>query len=235
MDEGVKSFWEWWREKTSSSLYFTFVFSFIAWNWRGLYILFADDPTSSLAERLLRFEYELHFGTHFPASALNYYYSLGLPAVSTFLIVLLFPKINEWAHKIETASYFKRKEEYLKMESESIQRVNYALNIQVGEIKKQETLVKEKSESKNRIETLLSELSGDGDYEEFKKTSLYYTFPKFVSSIYESVGTPYWSRFDSKDLSIADSFSLVKLDRASGEIELTQKGRDFNRRVSQKR
>lgn len=234
IDESVKSFWEWWREKTSSSLYFTYLISFVAWNWKGIYVLLIDDSPILPKERLSYVINELYFGADFPANLLNFSYSIGLPAMSTFLIILLFPKLNEWAHKIEIDSFFKRKQYYLDAESGSIAEVNKEMEIQLKGIKEQLALAKNKSETRKEIMSLRPVSDGwDEDFEDFKKTTLYWTFPQFAANVHER-GAYYWDRFKPDELAVADSFSLVKLDKENGTIELTDKGKYFNRRRSQK-
>lgn len=230
MNDTWHSFVEWWKEKTSSSLYFAFIISFLVWNWKSFYVLFSSPDIAFW----IKFKYlasQAYCTNDWYCWIFNHAYALIPPGLMTFGIVVWLPKLNRIVHRIEVQEYFKRKksydEELEKYNSSKIQMLETQADSKKIEAKLIEKIsVAEKQISKN----LTQEEKWDKEYEEeFAQTNLFYTFKLFLQKVYSP--SPYRHNFASEMLAVADSFSLINLNK-DNEILLTEKGKYFSKLYS---
>ena len=110
MNEVFNSITEWWKEKTTSPLYGTFIFSVILWNWKFFYVLFwQDQSVLSLPKIEYVEQHFLNYSGFWLNLSIHFLWFLILPAMSTYIIIWWIPLLTNLAHKVSTQFYFNRK------------------------------------------------------------------------------------------------------------------------------
>lgn len=228
MNDLLNSFIEWFKEKTTSPLYATFIVSLILWNWKFFYILFwqSEEKLSSptieyVQENILSNQSYLYHTIYF----------LILPALSTYFIIWWLPILTNWAHKKHLDFFYKRKIiidnaklNYERKEKDTLSSISL--------VKKQKAVV-EKEIKKN----MTSEERWEVEFEIFKKNPLYGQMAQLKDIIYQNSGLTRryianvgWTlRINSDILALADTKELITLSGKNDteKIELTPKGKFF--------
>lgn len=227
----TESIWEWWKEKTSSTVYFTYVLAFISWNWKAIYILFRDSSNSDYQQKFLYISEEIYFGgTTWFDWIQNHAWAVLMPIVITYVLVKYLPKINTWAHEIETESYFIRKRKYDDMAYDHEEKRKKVLEKHVETRSSVADLLEKLNEGQEKIEkTLTPEQKLKSEYLEFKETSAYHNFSEILEKIYSNSNFVY--NFQPADLATLDGYLLVVID-GNNSVTLTDKGRQFSKLFS---
>lgn len=229
----------WFKEKTNSPLYFTYILLAIIWNWKILYILFFESPTFFDAPRI---EYldslqQIDLPYQFINWVLNTCWHILPPAVFTLLAVKYLPFINHWAHNIYLDHYFLRKELFDKKNLEYERRRTG----NIGEIAKEK---QEQTKSRKTIrESSTQEERWD---EEFDKLSHNLNFinslNKAIVVVYKTSGNftthPESNRtsltyIDPESLSRLDTSGIISFSKGDygDKISFTDKGKYFVSKV----
>lgn len=226
MDDFLRSITEWIKERTTSPLYGTFIFSVILWNWKFFYILFWQSEDKLLLPRI---EYVQQNILACQSIWYHLLFFLFLPIVSTLVILLWLPILNNFFHKIYIDFYYQKKfiidDAQLKYEQKEKERL-----IAISEIKKDQVEVKKEIEKKI---TDVWEL----EFESFKTTPFYSKMSDLKRIIYDNSGlTRKWSQdrgyvllIDANVLAFADINNLIKITgkEAEEKIEFTPKGKFY--------
>lgn len=228
MENILESFGEWWRERRNSSLYFTYIFFLIIWNWKFLFLLFVED---NISEYVSNFHYAMSLyepiTEHFWMDFLLYKCSAFLiPALFTFLAIKYLPRLNEWAHRIEGKNYFDRRLIYDEQRSEfEKQRTQFLRDIAVQK-KKQSGYkedIEEQTTEKEQWQNEFAELATDKDFVKAMSNA--------VNSIYYSSGNFNQGEFGKEllDLLLARKIITVEFreQTASARLKFTLKGEEF--------
>ncbi len=248
MNDFIKSSVDWFKEKTNSSLYFTYFIFVIFWNWKTFYTLFFEDASLFESPRI---EYIIaNFGVHFYATNGGILYTVlefftniiwhaGVPILLTFLAVKYLPRFNAWAHKIEVKNYFDRKRVY-DTEKDIYQKdLTSFLETEAEEKKKQKT-------AKDSIQVSQTQ-EEKWDFEFFRINDEDIRAIKVgISAIYEKSGRFLTNPMNASDLRFKyiphdlyarlDSMNLIKKDDSdSSRIEFTEKGKYFVRKLQEQK
>ncbi len=171
---------EWLKDKNNSSIYFTFVFSFIAWNWQFFYTLFfisVDDFSGkvSLIDYALSRAHILQtpltlFGIDFwdqdvLAPIINFFWLFSIPAIVTYLMLWRIPWLNVLAHRKSLIFFFQRKSELDRQKSIYYKNKSQEATSQLNTLKELE----KKSEAKVKLEKSIDDNSS---YEDKQKQEL---------------------------------------------------------------
>ncbi len=228
MTEAWHSIAEWWKEKTSSSLYFTYIISFLVWNWKPVYVLFLSSPSVGFQEKFAYLANTVYWGNDgWFFVLLNHICALLPPVGMTYLIIVYLPELNRMVHKKEVSEYFKRKKAY-DDELTKYQGANIKYLESKVEVKKEEAKLVEKiSKVEQQInKSLTQEERWSKEYEQFKNTNEIYLFNDFLRKVY--VSNNYKHNFDANMLAVVDAFSLIEIN-GDGKVSLNEKGKYFSR------
>lgn len=232
MNDTWHSFFEWWKEKTSSSLYFTYIISFLVWNWKSVYVLIMGSPNVGFWFKL---EYIARFlpctASGWLCSILNHSWVFIPPVIITFVIIKWLPILNRIVHKIEVEEYFKRKGAYDTAKTRYNSSRIKELETQVGTKEKEIELVEKISKAEEQInKNLTQEEKWNREFHQFKNTKIYLNFESFLKQVYG--GYNYTQNFDSESIAIADAFSLIDIEK-DDKVYLSDKGKYFSKLFSQ--
>ena len=230
----MDSFWtsmsQWFKEKTSSPLYFTFVFSYIIFNWKFFYTLFwleselyADRKISYVDKPFYQFTYTNLDFLISPAVM------IVVPVVMTFILVKYLPLAHKWAYNIYVENHFDRKAKYY---SENLKHEKI-----VATQLEQTVVVKKKQESSQKeLQKLITEEEKwDAEFDEFVETGKINFFQKILSEIYGNRGKIYnleGTQEGRTAISSSEAFGLINFignDRVTAE--LTEKGKYFSKKT----
>jgi hypothetical protein len=234
MNDTLDSVREWFKERTTSPLYGTFIFSVILWNWKFFYILFwqAEEKLS-----LPRIEY-VQQNILKSENLLKHFLSfLILPAISTYFIVWWLPILSNWAHKKHTVFYYKRKfiVDDARIKYETQEKDNL---ISISTIKKEQAEVKKEIE-----ENTSEEDKWAAEFELIKSHPIFSRFREITDLIYSNGGKTHkiinnaWTRVISTDaLAFADTRGLIQITNDTSQaiqekINLTKKGKFFAAKI----
>jgi len=120
MDGLLSSLSRWFNEKTSSSLYFTYIGFFIVWNWRFFQIVFLEKETLFSSPRIEYINSHLLFSiptySQIPGwinsvmnSVANYGWHIVPPAILTYLTIIYLPYLHHWALEKDLENRFERR------------------------------------------------------------------------------------------------------------------------------
>ncbi|MBI2120962.1 MAG: hypothetical protein HYT94_05060 [Parcubacteria group bacterium] len=230
MNEATKSFGEWFKEKTSSPFYFTFIGFVIIWNWKFFYILFWESSELFKAPRI---EYVV---SNFESSIFAHLtWFLFIPIVSTYIAIVWLPKLNAWAHKIYIKNHFERQRAYdrerLAYEREKTE--NLRNEVKEKTIQKELKYEVEKDLTQEEKWDLESKdlFSIDENISALRKANdaIYKTGGKFATEI-ANLNQSYATYIPPTLLSRLDTLSLASIRNRStnyGEISFTPKGKYF--------
>lgn len=228
MTNVLESFGEWWREKRNSSLYVTYIFFLILWNWKILFVLFIE---KNIPEHVSSYQYAMSL--YVPITE-NYlldfiiykFLSLLVPAVLTFLAVKYLPNVNAWAHKIEGKNYFDRRLINDEQRSEfEKQRTRFLKNI--AEQKEIQRVfnedIEEKTTEKEVRQNEFAELAKDKNFVE--------AMNKAIDSIYYNAGSFNQGGFGKELLDLLLARQIIEVEfRAQlheSRLKFTLKGEEF--------
>lgn len=236
MENFFNSFGEWWRERRNSSLYFTFIFFVIVWNWQVFYLLFIAEQVNPI---ISNFQYVLLQNK--PISAfplLDWLYfkcnELVIPIFLTFLSVRYLPQLNDWANNIENENYFNRRLSYDKKRAEfEEKRTVYLKKIAEQKVRQQvyKEEIDEQTTEKEEWQNEFADLVNDN-------TSLFSNaMSKAIGSIYYSRGNFNQGEFGKEllDLLLSNRVISVQVRDGVGErLEFTKKGEEFAKMFTSK-
>jgi hypothetical protein len=228
MGDLIDSITKWIKERTTSPMYGTFVFSVILWNWEFFYVLFwqNDEKLSVPAIEYVQLNYILEVSRWE-----HVLYFFVFPLISTYIIVWWLPIVNNWVHKKHLSFYYKKKIiiDEAKLEYEKKQEENLKI---YSKIKKDQVEVK-KEINKNISDEEKMLMA----FNDFKNMKSYHGLMKQVKdSIYDNNGKVLehdginWVQHVSVDnLAIADSKKIINIlgVGSNRRIELTEKGKFF--------
>ena len=249
MNDIAKSVWDWFKEKTSSPLYFTYIAFLIVWNWKFFYILFWEDSSllsETKVEYVSTYFLNFQFGINgWQASEwqnvilnwiLNVIWHIAPPALLTLLAVVYLPYIQSWAHKIYIKNYFERKGVYDIENLEYEKRKTARLSQRVAQKEEQKKQVIRLEKALTQEEKWLAELdrvSSNQNYVEAIRrayNAVYKTNTRFSNDI-SSANTLGFTYISAEYLSRLDTLGLV--DIKSSTINFTDKGKFFLKELQQ--
>ncbi len=235
MGDILASIAKWFKERTTSPLYGTFVFSVILFNWKFFYILFWQDEDKL---SLPKIEYVQRNILDYQSLSTHITHFLIFPIIITYLIVWWLPILSNWAHKKHTIFYYKRRLiiDSARLDYEKEEKNNLK---SLSEVKKEQAVVKKEiQKNTSEEERWAGELHGI--------TSL----PKMIEAIkvavrvvYEAAGrftTDYsyngnYLVYISPDhlarLDTLGIINIIKGDGNSDKINLTEKGKFFVKKL----
>lgn len=105
MNEILSSIIKWFKDRTASPMYGTFVFSVILWNWKFFYLLFwqSEDKLGLPKIEYIQNNY-LNQQTYWQ----HLLHFLIFPLVSTYVIIWWLPILNNWAFKKHMYYHYQR-------------------------------------------------------------------------------------------------------------------------------
>lgn len=241
--EATQTFWEWFKEKTTSPLYLTYIASFVVWNWKFFTILIFQDSTILGMSKVAYIESfifdKLFFQFLWPSIPFwlnsflsNRLYELVPPIVLTWFILYLLPPIANRVHKDSLKHYFARQGEYQRQKNQSRQ---FVLTSKVEEKK----LVERTSEVRKEIEEAKKNLSEEEKWEfEYKllqergaNLDIALTNAERImygsSGYFNTSGTGHGEFIPIGSISLLDSVGLLEID--SNRMKFTNKGKYFLR------
>ncbi len=210
---------QWAKERTTSPLYGTYIFSVILWNWKFFYTLFFQDQTV-LGMPKIEYVENKFLGDGIVEHLLFF---VVWPLVTTCFIIWIMPFFSSLAHKAHLRFYFDRKNMYdaaaLEYENKKSRNLQQLVRI------KKEQMTNEKEIEKNLTEADL----WAAEFNEFARSSIFNKFRQVIRAIYEDNG--YINRqfsIDTSILAVADSRGLIKfITGPRSQIEFTEKGKLF--------
>lgn len=219
------------KKKLTVQIYGVFMFSWAVFHWELLYAAFFVSEDKILHKTgLLRNEYltKQFFNYHDP----KFYIDWVLPLILTWAVIWVFPKYiilpafrKEEEQRIEKCKISLECERKLEQESTRLEKQS---------IKKLEATSK-KVQKEKAIKKIDPQALWLGEYEQFKKLSIYNKFSYIIDSVYSHAGqvkTGYSMgvyRFEvPRDILVyADTNELVAFSADKTKISLTNKGRMF--------
>lgn len=229
MNDILNSFGEWWRERRNSSLYFTYVFFLVLWNWKIIFLLFVEEnvPRNISSFELAMSLYPPITGI-IPVDFLLYKcYELIFPAVFTFLAIKYLPKVNDWAHEIEVTNYFKRRLVYDGKRSK-FEKDRTSFLEKIAEQKEAQKIYKteidEKTTEKEKWQNEFADLSSN------EKIPFAKAMSQAIESIYYSRGSFNRGSFGKELLDLLLSYKIISVQIRDGvgeRLEFTPKGEEF--------
>lgn len=218
MLEIFESLSQWFKEKTTSPLYGTYIFAIIFWNWRFFYTLFFQAQTSLSIPKIEYVEQK------FLSDGLvqHFLWFLIPPLVITYIIIWWLPIVANLVHKRHLRFYFYRKSTYDEEKLVYEERRKQILNQLVG-IKEQQI------ESTKKIQkSLTNEERWEEEYNEFTKSNIFQRFEQIIEAVYKNSGYLPNSNVDSNMIAGADVRGLTTFqDSSRTQIDLTEKGKFF--------
>ncbi|MFA6077515.1 MAG: hypothetical protein WC724_00685 [Candidatus Paceibacterota bacterium] len=250
MNDFIKSSVDWFKEKTNSSLYFTYFVFVVVWNWKTFFTLFFEDASLFEAPRV---EYVLtNFGVHFYATEeiilyrvleffTNIIWHAGVPILLTFWAVKYLPRFNAWAHEIEVENYYKRKRVYDAKKITYEEEKTFFLKTEAEEKIKQKTAKDSIQKSQTQEEKWESEFLRI-DEEDVRAiqvgvSTIYGKSGHFTTDPLKMAAISQYGKYISHDLyARLDSMNLIKKDNNnSSKIEFTEKGKYFVRKLQEQK
>ncbi len=228
MGDIIDSITKWVKERSTSPMYGTFIFSVILWNWKFFYVLFWQEEEKL---SLPRIEYVQQNFLNSQTWPIHITFFCVLPLVSTYIIIWWLPLLNNWVHKKHLSFYYSKKSiiDSARLDYEKKQEKNLKL---ISLVKKEQVEArKEINKNVSQEDRLIL------DFEEFKKMKSYHEVMKQIKdAIYDNNGRlMLWNgvvdvaAVTSDNLAVADSKKIVILSGVGDgrKIELTEKGKFF--------
>ncbi len=219
MTDIINSISIWFKEKTSSPLYGTYIIFLISWNWKFFYTLFFQDQS---ALDLPKIEYlQKHFIDN-QGLVEHWLWFLIPPIILTYLAIWWMPYVTNRAHLIHAKHYTDRRINY---ETERVRYEKYkndALS----------TVANLKAEQKTSIEkiedNMTSDEKWDREIEALDIDTLMGIMPRLSETIYGNYHGYYRdARLAPEILATAHSMDLVEFYDNKNAIEFTEKGKYF--------
>ncbi len=218
---------KWFKERTTSPFYGTFILSEILWNWKFFYILFWQSEDKLLIPRI-------EYVQKYILDSQNIYdhllYFLVAPAISTFIAIWWLPILSNGAHKKYINFYYKRKLIADKERLDYEKQENKNLDL-LSDIKKHKTEIKkeiEKNSSEQErwksefYEKIVNSLENIAALKNIIEV-VYQTNGKFKTRIDAFMSG--YSYLDPRYFSRLDVLGLI--DVQENTIKLTEKGKYF--------
>lgn len=233
----VNSFSDILKERVSSPVYGTFLFSFLFWNWKLIYLSFwVSEETIGiskldyLTQQMIQNGFtELSFIPLFMHPFFSWFNIVVIPIIITYFMLRYFPHIQNWAYR-ENLDFKKERRKNLNQHNLDIEMHHLEIreNIARKEVlvqKEEKKATEQKIEKLNKKDLLEKDRYSD-DYNEFKKLRFYNTVSIINDVIYNQGG--YSGDLDSKILSYWHTNDLVLFRKDNSNfIELTDKGKYF--------
>lgn len=227
-----QSWVEYSKEKINNPLYFTFVISIIAWNWKSFYVLFWMNTEKLFG--VTQLEYALFvsrkiiYGNEWYVDILNHLWFFAVPCIVTYFAVWYLPLLHNKAHVKYLKFRFDRELEYVKQNTifEEAKRREIKQQLKVVEEIASDTKeifkIKEETpqlsqedrwslEYKNRIEVLKDILM---------------RLPEFIYKFEGYIFNDGERRISVDDLAILDTNDLIVYN-GTNQVSLTTKGKFF--------
>ena len=245
---------EWFKEKNNSSIYFTFIFTTITWNWKFFYALFLSPEQDILnlssidyALSVSRFLERLYFSTHsfiFDSLILgivNFFLFFSVPALFSFLMIWYLPHVNVLAHKKSLQFFFKRKSEYDLQNSSYLENKNKETGKQIKTLREIEIKSQTKANIEKDIKSKESpEEAVKSDINTFASNEFNLKALKRANEIvysnngYYTTDSGYGTRenfIEPAYLSKLDVNGLISWVDSANRIEFTERGKVFLRHL----
>jgi hypothetical protein len=243
MKETLEQFGEWWKEKTTSPIYFTYFFYVVLWNWKLFHVLFVEDASKFSVPRIEYVQQMYTFVDNLPlypslVPFVSFIWHFIPPIIFTWLTIAYLPIVYRWALGLHIENKFEHRRQY---QREKLKYEEWLLKQQetISEVTtKRAEQVKVEKEQKEIINKTITEREKNIlEYKEFKKSSLFKKFQQIKKSIYSYNGrtTPWINGedvriVDESILAIAHAKELIEITRDSNNnevIKLTPKGLIF--------
>lgn len=188
MDGFWSSFSKWFSEKTSSSLYFTYIGFFITWNWKFFQIVFLEKETLFSSPRVeyiaskLLFITPHYFGSHlWVENVINWVLNLSWhmipPAIFTYLAIVYLPRVHTWALEKDLDNRFERKRMFKTKQRVYDQWLLEQGKAHEGTLRELVEVTHRQAESEKKIRSALTdEERWRLEYKEFEKVPSFYKF-----------------------------------------------------------
>ena len=145
-------------ERVSSPLWGTLVFSWLAWNWQFIVVLFFSDPEKLGMDKL----------EYINENLVNVCFNAVLPFLSTLFLLTVFPFISEGAYRLHM--YFRKRKDSIKEKYEGDVRLTVQQSIALRmELKKMQEQMKQLSEEKEAELEIVEEERDKAIEENIKK------------------------------------------------------------------
>lgn len=220
MQDFLDSFWEWYKEKTTSPLFATFVFCFVIENWKIFFTLFFQD---SVIIGIPKIEYinKYFFGDQGWLLVFDYLKVFLIPIIFTYLIIRWLPYISAWAHKLSVLHYFERKGFYDRALLDFEKAKNVDLNM-LADVKV------EQANAIERIEQSTPE-AWERDFKVLEDRLNEVGFSNAIKQIYGEGG--FVSRMPSSFVAFGDVNGLLEFNDNRSAVSLTDKGKFFAKKI----
>ena len=228
MTDVLGSIGKWFKDRTISPLYGTFVLSMILWNWKFFYILFWEGE-SYLS--LPKIEYVQKYILNSQNIWQHLLYFIFIPALSTYAIVWWLSYASNWAHKKHLEFYYKRKLilDEAKLDYERREKNNLE---SISVVKKEQAVAKKEIEKNSTREEkwreeMLDWISNSQNVTAlqtatqiiYKTSGRYDTDNRGYNDSYTFIAPDHLSRLDA--------IGLIDIDNNSNKIAFTEKGKYF--------
>ncbi len=227
MTDILNSVAKWFKERTTSPLYGTFILSVILWNWKFFYILFWQSEEKL---NIPRIEYVqnhiLYNATYFG----HIVYFLILPALSTYFIVWWLSYLSNWAHKKHVEFYYDKRlsidEARLNYEQKEKNNLNKLSNVIKEQARAKVTINNTLTEKEKWRNEMINFVLRDNKYQlaiDKAKKAVYQTEGRFTGNRQEE--TEYVTYIDIDSLAKLDALELI--DIQNNKMSFSEKGKYF--------
>jgi len=229
-------FSDWVREKleASNSLYYTYIFFLISWNWKFFHVLFIENHELLKTTRIEYVYNNIFFSIDLPQKInhlenvfnfiINFSWKVLPPIFFTYIAIIYFSEIKNKAHAVGLKFFFQRKLEFDKQERDYEKDKTKLLR----EIK--ETTKINKSLKYEIIDIKSDKPAWEEEFKNLSKTNLD-RLRKVNQEYYANAGglTDNFNNFyiDPASLSYADTNGLISIDNKNKTFSLTDKGKYF--------
>jgi hypothetical protein len=244
MEEIWSSLVDWFKEKTSSPIYFTYFALFITWNWRLFHVLFFEDsslfnvPRIEYVSSFLDFHGQptnLLWVNQILEFCINIIWHILPPAILTFFAIVYLPKLYFWAYSLHLESYLNRKKlydekisEYEKSKTRQLKEVATQKVEQVSQIKR----IKSTQTQEEKWEEESKNVEKDAQYISSLRAAhnaFYKTGGRYTTDINSARDQNYRTYLEPRFLSRLDTLGLIDIGKDG--IEFTEKGKFFLSRL----
>jgi len=225
----------WWKEKTGSPLYLTYLVFVIFWNWKSVYILFFESEERLNRPRIEYLnEYMFESGIAFLDPLLNMTLSFVPPLIFTYFSIKYLPYVHAWAHDIHLRHYYARKKAFDTADLQ-YERGKTTLLKEKGVQKRQQQVSRKQIES-----SLTQEERWEKEFEVIKADeknvvaikaayeTVYTTSGRFGSNTNSFLDSGI-THIEPDILSRIDTLEIAVIDWRTSRLTLTAKGKYFLR------
>jgi hypothetical protein len=159
MKEIITTITDWFKERFSSSIFTNFIFVWIIWNWRFVYItLFLPGMVGESINKLQFYDLDKLDGfSYFLPFIISIFITFGFPWINSFISVYRYSvkrkRMNwelEWVDKFEpipASTYYQEKKQWVEKEREFNEAIFSANNMKVDISEKENQIFKFKEET----------------------------------------------------------------------------------------